>query len=61
MRGAGVRARKDLEPSEYICEYRGDLIKGGDGKKREEKYKQAGDGAVGSYSLYFTFDSRKWW
>eukprot|EP00127_Corallochytrium_limacisporum_P002544 Clim_evm101s128 gene=Clim_evmTU101s128 len=56
-KGRGVRASRDIEKGEFVCEYSGDLIKRSEAFKREDEY---GIMPEGCYMYYFSFNGKSW-
>ena len=54
--GRGVVTLKDLKKGEFVMEYRGDLISGAEGLRREKIYKNDH-----CYLYFFMFRNRKKW
>ena len=54
-------ANEDIAANMLICEYDGELMSGRQGRERERQYREAGDGVVTPYQLYFRWNQVEWW
>jgi SET domain len=57
-KGRGVMATSPIAKGDYVCEYKGDLVKYTEAKEREAHYEQTGQG---SYMFFFSHNSRMWY
>ena len=56
-KGRGIITRRAYAPSEFVCEYVGELITFNDGKRREMEY----DESIGSFLYFFHHNAKGWW
>lgn len=57
-KGRGVFARQRIEANEYLFDYEGQLVSAKEAELRHACYSE--NASLGSYILWFRFDSRKW-
>ncbi|KAE9553795.1 hypothetical protein FO519_003016 [Halicephalobus sp. NKZ332] len=57
-KGRGIRAGKKFEKGDFVCEYKGEIIKFVKAREREANYSK--DPKVGSYMYYFQHNNAKW-
>ncbi|KJE97240.1 SET domain-containing protein [Capsaspora owczarzaki ATCC 30864] len=56
--GFGIKATRDYERSDYVCEYAGDLIDISEAKRRNEEYMK--DESIGCYMYFFQHKETRW-
>ena len=56
-KGRGIITRRAYAPSEFVCEYVGELITFNDGRRREMEYDQS----LGSFLYFFHHNAKGWW